>query len=501
MWIATQFQCQEIDRRSVADFGLREADLMEAAGSAVFRVIGEWIPVGKRITVVCGGGNNGADGFVVARLAQQGGYAVTCIVGCVESDLNEAAKAQHSRLRKVGIQAIFCDAKLFFESLAEYLESDLIIDAMLGTGLLGTVREPCTTLIQAMNQARAEVVSVDVPSGLQCDSGEMLGICVNASETVTFGIAKPFLFQGVGPDMVGVWSVADIGFPPELLTQATDAKLLAIEEVKSFMPMRTISSHKGCNGSLLIVAGSRDMRGAAVLCARAAIRSGVGLVTVASVDPVLDAVAANCPEATLLTLPEDGGFLSDGAADVILGAQSKYDACVFGPGLGTGPGVEALLARVWPEWRIPAVIDADALNLVAGGLALPGGACVLTPHPGEMTRLLASDRGTRFERVRLASERYGKTVILKGAYSLIATRREPISVNATGNPGMATAGMGDVLSGVIGALMAQGLGEFEAASLGVGWHGLAGDACRERIGDIGFAALEVADALVQTRLR
>ncbi len=488
MWISTKSQSQEIDRRAIYDFGIRQEDLMEEAGLAVFNAVCEWLPVGKSIAVACGKGNNGADGFVVARLAQQQGYAVSCVVAATEFELNEASQLQLKRLRKAGVQPVFCDAPHFFENLATHLDRDLIVDALLGTGAEGLLREPLVTVIQAINESNAEVVSVDIPSGLSCDSGEPLGTCINSSETVTFGLAKPFIFQGQGPEMTGVWSVAHIGLPNELLgpTQAEVSY-----DVNVLRPKRGFASHKGKNGSLIIVAGSHDMRGAAVLAARAALRSGIGLVTVASVDPVLGAVSVHCPEATLLTLSDDP---VDSAAR-ILAVQNRFDAAVFGPGLSTSAFALGLLSEIWPRWTKPAVVDADALNLVASGVQLPSAKCVLTPHPGEMARLFPEGSFTRFEYARRASEHFGQTVVLKGAYSIIATPEEPLCVNTTGNSGMATAGMGDVLSGLIGTLLAQNLSPFDAAKLGVFWHGRAGDRCREKIAAIGFTAMEVADTL------
>jgi NAD(P)H-hydrate epimerase len=487
MWIASKSRCQEIDRLAQSDYGIAQSDLMEAAGHAVFHVVGEWIPVGKSLAVVCGKGNNGADGFVVARLARQGGYAVTCLVGAFETELNEAAANQLKRLRRAGVEPLFCNAPGFFESLDDYLDQHLIVDALLGTGAEGPIREPLTTLIEAMNQSSAEIVAVDIPSGLACDTGEPLGTCVNASETVTFGLPKPFIFQGRGPEMTGVWSVADIGFPLELLGEPTSAKLLI--EIGQKLPKRAIASHKGRNGSLLIVAGSNDMRGAAVLAARAALRAGIGLVTVASAEPVLAAVSAQCPEATLMGQ----------SAGLIKSRLDRYDAAVFGPGLSTDPEAEALLRELWASWSLPCVIDADALNLVSAGVPLPAARCVLTPHPGEMARLMPGESATRFELAQKAAAKFNSVIVLKGAYSLIATQGEPLSVNTSGNSGMATAGMGDVLSGVIGTLLAQGLSCSDAAKLGVFWHGKAGDACRDQIGSVGFTASEVADALVGAR--
>ncbi|MEQ1821587.1 MAG: NAD(P)H-hydrate dehydratase [Fimbriimonadaceae bacterium] len=487
MWIATKSRCQEIDRLAQSEFGIAQSDLMEAAGQSVFNVVCEWIPIGRRLAVVCGKGKNGADGFVVARLARQAGYAVTCLVGASELELNDAAANQLKRLRRVGVEPIFCDRPGFFETLDEYLNQDLIVDALLGTGADGLVREPYKTLIEAMNRSVAEIVCVDIPSGLACDTGEPLGICINASETVTFGLPNPFLFQGQGQEMTGVWSVADIGFPQDLLAEPTDAELLT--EVAHLLPKRAVASHKGSNGSLIIIAGSSDMRGAAVLAARAALRAGIGLVTVASIESVLAAVAAHCPEATLMGQ----------SADLIRSRLDRYDAAIFGPGLSTDPHAEALLRDLWADWDLPCVVDADALNLVASGVPLPTAKCVLTPHPGEMARLMPGESDTRFGLAKKAAAKFNNVIVLKGAYTLIATHGEAVAVNTCGNSGMATAGMGDVLSGVIGTLLAQGLSCSDAAKLGVFWHAKAGDACRDKIGSVGFTAMEVADALVGAR--
>jgi NAD(P)H-hydrate epimerase len=274
--------------------------------------------------------------------------------------------------------------------------------------------------------------------------------------------------------------------------------------VADLLPERLRGSHKGQNGTVLIVAGSRAMPGAASLAARSALRAGSGLVTVAGIPSVCAAVAANVPEAILLPLPETPeGTISPKAAETILEGQGKYQSALFGPGLTHDQPVLELLAKVWSEWRAPAVIDADALNSVSRGVPLPIGACVLTPHPGEMSRMLESSvaeiQEDRFLTVRRAVERFKKTILLKGPYSIVGDPDRHMTVNRTGNPGMASGGMGDVLSGVIVTLLAQELPAYEAASTGMYWHGLAGDLCADGIGTIGYSASEVADALPKAR--
>jgi NAD(P)H-hydrate epimerase len=297
--------------------------------------------------------------------------------------------------------------------------------------------------------------------------------------------------------------VADIGYPPAILAEATRAKLIDASWTCDLLPERLLSSHKGENGSVLIVAGSRRMPGAASLAARAALRSGAGLVTVASVPSVCDAVAANVPEALLMPLPERNGVVSPEAAMHLAPVESKYQAILFGPGMTHEEPVKEFFAELWRAWSGPCVIDADALNSVSEGVTLPKGECVLTPHPGEMSRLLQSSiaeiQADRLNTVREAVGRFGKTMLLKGPYSIVGAPDEPMLVNSTGNSGMASGGMGDVLSGVIATLLAQQLPPYQAAGCGMLWHGLAGDLCDEEIGSVGYTASEVADRLPEAR--
>jgi NAD(P)H-hydrate epimerase len=347
------------------------------------------------------------------------------------------------------------------------------------------------------------VVSVDLPSGVSCDTGEELGDSVWAVRTVTFGLPKPFLFQGTGLEHAGHWTVADIGFPRELLEEPTDRKLVDADWVGCMLPERTRACHKGDNGTVLIVAGSRRYLGAAALAARGALRAGAGLVMVASVPSVCELVAAQVPETIHLPLPEIDGVISPEAADAVLEAARTADAAVFGPGLTSSEAAREFLSLVWPQWHRPCCIDADALNAVAHGVRLPDAECVLTPHPGEMGRLMrcssAEIQADRFGVANKAAQAFGKSVLLKGAFSIVASEGEPTLINGTGNPGMAAGGMGDVLSGIVGTLLAQSLPPYYAAACGAFWHGLAGDRCAHRIGSIGFTASEVANALPGAR--
>lgn len=504
MWIATAAQCRELDRAAMEEFGIPAMVLMERAGLAVFEVVHTMLPDGGRVTVMCGKGNNGGDGFVVARLASEHGYHVECLVAAVEEELSPDAKTQLAVARAQGLQPVFYDDSRWILKADCLGCRDLIVDALLGTGASGDLKGPVLEAIRIVNRSGVPVVAVDVPSGICTDTGGDLGESVWALRTVTFGLPKPFLFQGLGLEHAGYWTVADIGYPNSLLQRPTDARLVSEDWARSLLPERLRASHKGENGHILIVAGSRRMPGAAVLAARAAYRSGAGLVTVAGVEEVCRAIAANVPEAILLPLPQRDGVIDPEAADLVLGRQHSYHAALFGPGLTHEQCVREFLSRVWAQWETPSVIDADALNSVSEGVILPETECVLTPHPGEMSRLLqrsiAEIQSNRFETVNTAIEEFGKTVLLKGPYSIVGETMQPLMVNCTGNPGMASGGMGDVLSGVIATLLAQDLPPYCAASCAAYWHGMAGDLCAMDT-PIGYTASDVIDALPIARAK
>lgn len=505
MWIATAERSREIDRAAREEFGIPTRVLMERAALAVLEALQGLAPAPAKITVFCGKGNNGGDGFALARLAKENGYTVDCLVAAKPEELNRDAADQLKAAAAQGIKAVFCDDERYERKCDALGSRDAVVDALLGTGATGDVKDSIRDAIQWINRSGVPVISIDVPSGIHCDTGEELGESVWACRTVTFGLPKPFLFQGLGLEHCGYWTVAEIGFPSALLNYPTEAKLLEGNWVGSLLPERLRASHKGENGSVLVVAGSSRMPGAASLAAKAALRAGAGMVTVAGCQSVCNAVACNVPEAIILPLPENNGVISGDAARLLLDKQTSYHSTLFGPGLTHEQPVLEFLQKVWKDWQSPCVIDADALNSVSKGVELPISECVLTPHPGEMSRLLqcsiAEVQADRFNTILNAVEKLNKTVLLKGPYSIVCEPFQPTLVNCTGNPGMASAGMGDVLSGVIAALLGQDLPAYYAASCGMYWHGMAGDICAEEIGPIGYTAMDVANALPKARPR
>lgn len=503
-WIADAERCRTIDRRATAEFGVSEMVLMERAGMAVFNALKELLPEGGTISVLAGKGNNGGDAFVLARLASDSGYGVECLVAAESPEqLRSEARFQMLQAAAAGVQPIFCDDARWKRRLEAMACRDLIVDGLLGTGTDGTVRGPVAEAIQAANRSGTPVLSIDVPSGIHTDTGEELGESIWALRTITLGLPKPFLFQNIGLEHSGFWSIADIGYPSELMREHTGALLIDGAWVSQHLPERLRASHKGENGRVLVVAGSRNMPGAAVLAARSALRSGAGLVTVAATERVCDIVAHHVPEAIFLPLPELGGVVDPCAAEIILDNTHKWDAAVIGPGLTHKDPIKLFLRNLWAEWTLPIVIDADALNAVSQGVPLPNAPCILTPHPGEMSRLLECSTGEvqadRFDTARLGAEKLRHTVLLKGPYSLICAPDEPLLVNTTGNPGMASGGMGDVLSGVIATLAANELPPSIAAAAGAFWHGYAGDLCAKEMASIGYSASDVANALPKAR--
>lgn len=504
-WIADAARSREIDRRATGVFGISQRELMESAGGAVFDALAEILPDGGKLLVVCGRGNNGGDGFVTARLALDHAYQVECLVAAKPGELRGEADEQRVLATRAGIPCVFHGDPNWSQRLQSLGEFDLVVDALLGIGAQGEVHGPIREAIEAINASETPAVAIDVPSGIDCDTGAELGDAVWALRTVTFGLPKPFLFQGVGLEKSGYWSVAEILFPPQVLAEPTGARLLDATWVGERLPERLRGTHKGDNGAVLVVAGCATMPGAAVLAARAALRSGAGYVGVASIPAVCDAVATHVPEAVLVPLEDASGGIAAAAAEALLAQESRWNALVVGPGLSQDGQVGLFLEALFAKWQTPACIDGDALNAVAHGCPVPLAPLVMTPHPGEMARLLGSGtpevQADRFGAARTAADRLGGTVLFKGAYSLVATSGNPLLVNRTGNSGMAAAGMGDALSGVVGTLLAQELAPEDAAACAAYWHGLAGDFCAAETGPIGYLAGEVANALPKVRAK
>jgi len=393
------------------------------------------------------------------------------------------------------------------EALAHRLvRAAAVVDALFGTGLNAPVTGVAAAAIAAINAAGAPVLAVDIASGLSADTGAPLGAAVRATMTATFGYPKVGQLMYPGVEHTGLLAVVDIGIPPEALaTVAPRIMLLESEEVGALLPPRRRDAHKGDFGHVLVVAGSRGKTGAALLAAQAAARSGAGLTTLAvpaTLQAVLEAQVREAMTAALADTGDGAAALADGAA--VNALLADREAVVCGPGMGQAPATRALVAHVVRQCAAPLVLDADGLNAVAGGALLRDrpGPTVVTPHPGEMARLQSGDtarvQADRLGAARAFARAERVVVVLKGARTIIASPDGATAICPTGNPGMASGGMGDVLSGVIGALLAQGLAAYDAAALGVFAHGAAGDAVAARQGETGLLASDLLAELPVT---
>jgi len=504
MLVTTAAEMRALDRWTI-EHGTPGHVLMERAGAGAVRVLRRhWPRLKGPVVLVCGRGNNGGDGFVMARLLKAAGVRVSVwLVGTRGAVVGDAARMLgrwRGTTREIAGDA---DVAALRAALAE---ARLVVDALLGTGLNAPVTGLAAAVVEAINAAPAPVLAVDVPSGLSADSGRPLGVAVQAAVTATFGLAKIGQCLHPGVDLCGRLEVVDIGIPAEAVA-AVDPRVTLLDDAGAgaLLPPRAPESHKGTNGNLLVVAGSRGKLGAGLLAAAAAVRSGAGLTTLAVPAALQPLAEARVPEVMTAELPDgtDGGAaLGDGRALGTLLAHRSVVVC--GPGLGLTDDTRALVARLLATAQVPVVLDADALNAVAGTPHLRDARAplVVTPHPGEMGRLLGRPtveiQADRIGCARRLAEETGAVCVLKGARTLIASRDGRIVVSPTGNPGMGSGGMGDVLAGVVGALIAQGLEPADAAALGVYAHGAAADAVVARRGQVGLRARDVLEEMPPT---
>ncbi len=457
---------------------------------------------GWRVAILCGAGNNGGDGYVVARHLHLRGADVRVFMLAARERIRGDSLVNLEAAQNLDVDFEWLDAAVpddFAERLAGY---DCVVDALLGTGLSSEVRGRYREVIEAINASGSLVVAVDIPSGLSSDTGHPLGVAVEADATVTFGHPKIGVVTHPGVEYTGDVHIVDIGIPPALEVQLdVRCHLLEERDVAGLVPNRRLGGHKGTYGHLLVVAGSLGKTGAAVLCARGAARVGAGLVTVAVPADGLPGVAAQsletmteayAPDSVVLDSPEATGRLTA----MIRGKQ----ALAVGPGIPTGDAMVEVLRELLPDATVPVVLDADGLNLAAARPDLLGqvsAPLVLTPHPGEMARLLGVTTGEvqadRLAMAREAAARFGAFVALKGARTVLAAPDGEAFINPTGNPGMGSGGMGDVLTGLIGGLLAQQVAPFDALKLAVYLHGLAGDRAAEDLGHHGLLAGDVLE--------
>jgi hydroxyethylthiazole kinase-like uncharacterized protein yjeF len=466
--------------------------LMERAGRAVGRASVELAGrrYGARVAVVCGKGNNGGDGFVAARVLHREGVAVTCLVLADESDYKGDAAAHLREMKRAGVRTDPFEAG----SLGT---CDVVVDAIFGTGFRGRAEGPSAKAIEAINSSGARVLSVDIPSGVSGDTGAVEGPAVRADATVAIAAQKLGTVLHPGAGRAGRVEVVDIGI------ELGEASLHVPEpfDVGAMLPTRSPDAHKRSTGSVLVLAGSDGMSGAALLTCRGAARMGAGYVTLVSTPYVDDAKKSLIPEAV--------SRIASGHAELgpeVLAEFAKdferSDAVALGPGLGAGPQQRALVEAALDAVEVPLVLDADALNVLAEDTTPLGkrtDATVITPHPGEMAALLRISGGeVQADRVgvaRRAAAELGCVVVLKGAGSIIADPEGRAAVNPTGGPELATAGTGDVLTGAIATLLAEGLDPVAAATAGVFVHGLAGAVAGRSTEGRGVVSWDVAEAL------
>ena len=502
MKVATSEQMRGFDRRASDEFGVPSLVLMENAGRGVFEAVRDILGdlVGKRVTVVAGRGNNGGDGFVVARHLRDAGARVSVFLLGKPEDVRGEAKANLDILLESGVQVpSITSADEITVSLSN---SHAIVDAVFGTGLHGEVTGLAADVVQAINSARKTIIAVDIPSGMDADTGEILGVCVKADCTVTFALPKIGLLTYPGAGSVGNMIVADIGIP-KCLFEEVDVELIDQEMVASRLPVRPPDAHKGTFGTAILVAGSLGLTGAAAMASEAALRAGAGLSTLACPALLWNVMATKLTEVMTRGLPDGGvGAISSNALNEALELIEKGDAVVLGCGLGTDADTCEFVHRLVKSVRKPMIIDADGLNALSqdtGTLEGDHGDLVLTPHPGEMARLLGTStqdvQSNRMDVVRQAASRFRCVVVLKGARTLIADPSGRVFINPTGGPGLATGGTGDVLAGTIGGLLAQGLSPLDAAICGVFVHGRAGDIAADELGAAGVIAGDVLRAL------
>jgi NAD(P)H-hydrate epimerase len=479
------------DKWAIEARGVPGLALMERAGEGLARVIAERLPSG-RLAVVCGKGNNGGDGLVAARLLRQTGREVDVLLVWSAEFLSEDARAQLERLP--GAPAAAWDP-------ARLDKAQGIVDALLGTGFSGAPRDPLDTVIEAINGSRAPVVAADVPSGVNATSGEVEGAAVRALATATFHRAKPGLWIHPGKDHAGKVTVLDIGIPRGA---PGDPRVgLTGAGVLREVPRRETASTKFSSGNVFIIGGSRGLTGAPSMAALAAMRAGAGYVTVGAPASLELSFTVRLLEAMMVGLPEEDGGLTPDAIEPALAAISRSDAVVLGPGLGRRPESQAFARELVLRIDVPLVIDADGLNALAGHLdeLLPRRRwpTVLTPHAGELGRLLdveSSEIGRRrLHHARDAAARAKAFVVLKGDDTLVAAPTGRVAVSRGNAPGLATAGTGDVLSGVIGAMLAKGLPPSSAATAGVYAHLRAGQLAAAPYGPDGVIASDVIRAL------
>jgi NAD(P)H-hydrate epimerase len=516
MKLATAAEMQQLDRLAIEEYGIPGIVLMENAGHGTVSLLEDELGslLGKTVVIFVGPGNNGGDGLVIARRVYQAHGHPLLFFATPPEKLKGDAATNYSIVQKLGLPCFNLDKPLHPENITKILLQQhgkfpvsCLVDSLFGTGLARDITGHIAQVIDLINTLRTEycwpVVAVDLPSGLEADTGQVLGIAVQADFTATYGLAKPAHYHNGGAG-IGKLDIVDIGIPRVAVQHSKlHGEGITCINKKKF-PQRLTASHKGSHGHLLVLAGSIGKTGAALLCCRAALHSGCGLITAAVPSALNPVFEQNLIEAMTLPLSGSETCLSIQDVEAIISSAQGKTAVVLGPGIGTDNETRHLVQRLYQELSHPMVVDADALNILASQrdiLENPGGPRILTPHPGEMSRLTdLSTKDIQADRITAAVSLCKKNnqkifTVLKGAGTIIAYH-EKWAINTSGNHGMAAGGMGDVLAGLIGSLLAQGSSPWNAACSGVYLHGLAADilACKS---SYGYLASEVASTLPQ----
>lgn len=493
-------EIRAVDKAATEIGGIPSIVLMENAANACFEeIVKDFKDINnKRIAIFCGKGNNGGDGFALARRLCMEGCGVSVYLVC-GTDFKGDAKINYDIIKNMDIDI---DVIGDTDNLKYIIRaSDIVVDAIYGTGIHGSVTGIGYDVIKEINENGDYVLSVDVPSGINSDTGEVCGICVKATKTVTFAAYKVGMLLFPAADYVGEVIVKDISIPDYIIEgQNISVNVTDDDFIKNNFPRRENNSQKGDYGKLLIIAGSEGMSGAAYLAAQTAVRAGSGLVTLAAPDCINAALEAKTTEAMTLPLASMDGHISFLATDKILTAMEKADAVLIGPGLGRSQDAFKILKTVLKAAKVPVIIDADGINLAAENMdMIKECECplIFTPHAVEMSRLTGLGKDY-IEENRLAvsrdfAESYGATVILKGHRTVVTDQSGEQYINITGNPGLATGGSGDVLAGIISSFVARGINETVASAMAVYIHGKAGDISKEKIGIEGVIASNVME--------
>ena len=503
--VLTADEMRWCDDVTINTYGIAGLQLMENAGRGVAEIIKQEVKnlSSKHVLVVCGKGNNGGDGFVVARWLLSEGCKITVLLLALPAEIKDDAKKNFDALRKISSRAPdFIQIIKYKRWVLKKLDKpDVVVDAIFGTGFSGSVREPYMGVIEWINKLEAKVFSVDIPSGVNGSNGVVENYAVKANYTVTFGALKPGLLCNKGRECAGIVKIVDICIPKFVLEDKKHKSFLVeSHDVKKVLPRRSVHAHKYSVGKIFVIAGSTGLTGAAAMCCLSAMKAGAGAVVLGTPEPVYQILAKKLTEVMVYPLPAtDEGTLSLKAFDVMSDKLDWADVLVVGPGLSQNQETQNLVMKILMSTNKKVLIDADGLNALssfgASKLRSMRASFILTPHVGEFSRLSGlTSHEIEKNRINVSREfarKFNATIVLKGVPTATAVRDGCVYLNPTGNPGMATAGSGDVLSGVIAGLWAQGLGEAESAWAGAYLHGLAGDIGAQKVGQRSLVATDI----------